>query len=66
MNKTIHTDQEIVPKELRQLHADDVVVQGEQVEGPLVPSHIWKGDEHSGALSLAVQTPTLPSAVTQG
>lgn len=38
--QTIPTDQEIVPEELRQLHTDDIFIQGKQVEGPLITGDI--------------------------
>lgn len=35
-----NTNQKIIPEELWQLHADDIIIQREEGEGPLIPGDI--------------------------
>lgn len=44
------TDQKVVAEELGQLHADDVFIQGQQVEGPFIAGDICVWDRDRGHL----------------
>lgn len=44
------TDQKVVTEELGQLHADDVFIQGQQVEGPFIAGDICVWDRDRGQL----------------
>lgn len=44
------TDQKVVAEELGQLHADDVFIQGQQVEGPFIAGDICVWDRDRGQL----------------
>lgn len=61
------TDQKVVTEELRQLHADDVFIQGQQVEGPFIAGDICVWDRDRGQLrSPGQEEPQESAAPKQG